>query len=391
MKQLMFYKSETMEDVTIVIVPEGSQPFPSVTKPTHRIGTCIGWSLTPGGSPIDEGNLINVVSNMNFFPVWTGLPDPGKWEITFKPNGADGVPYNDYCDDGNTYTLPLTTTFIHPLGYVFMGWATSGNSTSKVSSTYMDRDKVFYAIWKSPTEVGLGHPTGNYVPITGADNMTKMPVTSNGFLPLASWLAPHMNNKGVPSSIRVIYGASTEATIYPDSLFNYKPQHLDNLVNYRIDASGSAVYGNNYAIKDVQSIRMVAATSLIQNLSGGGVPGKEFCGWATQPNIKENLVGKTGAISQFAQLWPVYRKNTDGGKFTVTLDANDGTGRTTEFADIDNEALFVDEGLFAALGVNPPEGKIFAGFAETAFGTPIYHNYYVVARDCKLYAIWVDA
>ena len=387
MKQLIFYKNESVEDVTIVIVPEGKQPFPSVTKPTHRVGVCTGWSLAPGGSPIDEGTEIDVQANINFFPVWTGLPGANKKEITFKANGAMGSDYTDYCDEGSTYVLPTTTEFVHPLGYVFGGWATAGDSTSKVISTLMDRDKTFYAIWKNPTTVGLGHATGKYIPISNVDNMSKAPVTSNGFLPFGSWLAPHQHYNGFPVQLDVMYKGVAETTMKTGAR-DYRLAHPDDLENYSLNVTTG--YGPAFMIKDVNTIHQPAMNYLIQGLPNDGVFGKTFRGWASRSNIKEDLVGQMGSLNRFTQIWPVYRKD-DEGQFSVTIDANDGSGRTVAATNVDNEALFVDDGLISSLGVLPPEGKVFAGLSESADGTPIYHNYYIVTRDCTLYAIWVDA
>lgn len=112
--------------------------------------------------------------------------------------------------------------------------------------------------------------------------------------------------------------------------------------------------------------------------------GKEaFLGWATTDNAESPDVEAPYIPEEDDTLYAVW-----GDIFTVTYDANGGTGEIDSVEVADGGSLELDDGST----LTPPEGKEFAGWGSTASElTPDVESPITVTDDVTLYAVWVDA
>ena len=75
-------------------------------------------------------------------------------------------------------------------------------------------------------------------------------------------------------------------------------------------------------------------------------------------------------------------------KYTVTYDANGGTGSIEAVEVLAGESITVSDGT----GLTAPEGKQFAGWAKTdSAQSATVTSPFTPDKDTTLYAVWVDA
>lgn len=392
MKQLIFNMNGAVDDTLTITVPEGLNDFPSVTPPVYpRPGvTFRGWGLSPTDEPY-SGTTINVTTNITFFALWDGIDPVTKYEVIFKPNGANGEKYTIEYDADGYGTLPLTTEFTHPFGYDFAGWATTPDGP-KVTTLLMNQDYIVYAMWKNNSGGGgsgggggTKKPSGKYV---SANNgiITKVPVSEDGFLLLGSTC---LGNKGGGiTGISVMYqtyGIEKQFSIYQIPT-DIKLKHPENLDDYTVvfELSGSGNFP--FYIYDIWGCYYVENNVPYADLPGQGISGKTLVGWAIAPNSGAIVTDPFKVVGSVGFAFPVYRAGEP--QFNVSIDNNDGSGEVLTFKNVENEIFFVDETIESQLAA--PEGKIFAGLSTRRNGDPIYHKYIIINKNTTLYAIWKD-
>jgi len=104
-----------------------------------------GWSLTETGTALTSP--YSPSSSRILYAVWAAR----QYTITYNSNGGTGSQSaGSYTTAAAATTLPVTTTFSRT-GYSFGGWATSGSSTTPVTSYSTSADVTFYAIWNRGT------------------------------------------------------------------------------------------------------------------------------------------------------------------------------------------------------------------------------------------------
>ncbi len=104
-----------------------------------------GWSLTETGTALTSP--YSPSASRTLYAVWTAR----QYAITYNSNGGTGSQSaGSYTTGAAATTLPVTSTFSRT-GYSFGGWATSGSSTTPVTSYSTSADATFYAIWTRGT------------------------------------------------------------------------------------------------------------------------------------------------------------------------------------------------------------------------------------------------
>ena len=107
---------------------------------------------------------------------------------------------------------------------------------------------------------------------------------------------------------------------------------------------------------------------------------EELLGWGDAANA--TAYSMTHEVTEDTTLYAIW-----GDKFTITYDANGGTGTI--------DAVTVSEGTSVTLsdgtGLTAPEGKEFAGWGSTSLAEEAdIESPYTVTEDVTLYAVWAD-
>lgn len=108
---------------------------------------------------------------------------------------------------------------------------------------------------------------------------------------------------------------------------------------------------------------------------------EELLGWGDAADA--TTYSMTHEVTEDATLYAIW-----GDKFTITYDANGGTGTI--------DAVTVSEGTSVTLsdgtGLTAPEDKEFAGWGSTSLAEEAdIESPYTVTEDVTLYAVWADA
>lgn len=75
-------------------------------------------------------------------------------------------------------------------------------------------------------------------------------------------------------------------------------------------------------------------------------------------------------------------------KYTITYDANGGTGSVASVDVVAGQSVNVSDGT----GLTAPEGKEFSGWAKSASAkTATVTSSFTPDKDTTLYAVWIDA
>ncbi len=149
------------------------------------------------------------------------------------------------------------------------------------------------------------------------------------------------------------------------------------------DADGKQV-GNPLTVskgEEISTTDAPAETAL--NLKNG----ESFLGW-----VIDSVEGAPFNFdTKINQNYDLYAKVGDGNKYTVTYDANSGTGTVTDATKYSKDA---HADVKSAAGLTAPTGKVFLGWSasETA-ATAEYHpgdKISMAGGDVTLYAVWGD-
>ena len=112
----------------------------NLPTPTKSLHTFNGWfTLVDGGEKIT--NTYTPTSNMTLHAQYTKLP---VWTITFNTNGGNNLAPKEILRGGQVGELPTPVKN----GFLFLGWYTDQNMTTKVTNTLIpSSDVTYYANW----------------------------------------------------------------------------------------------------------------------------------------------------------------------------------------------------------------------------------------------------
>ena len=142
--------------------------------------------------------------------------------------------------------------------------------------------------------------------------------------------------------------------------------------------SGSGTL-NPVTVPDRESLTFPAGTGLTP-ASGK----EELLGWGAAADATSyKKPGETMVITENKTFYAIW-----GDKFTVTYDANGGTGSIDAVVVSDGTEITLNDGS----SLTAPEDKEFAGWATTSSAEESdVTSPYTVTEDAILYAVWVDA
>ena len=111
-------------------------------------------------------------------------------------------------------------------------------------------------------------------------------------------------------------------------------------------------------------------------------------GNATPSVTIAEALGATDGVTSIADAIEALHAPDVTIKYTITYDANGGTGSVASVDVVAGQSVNVSDGT----GLTAPEGKEFSGWAKSASAkTATVTGSFTPEKDTTLYAVWVDA
>ena len=332
-----------------------TEPTPAPTKEGF---TFDGWYEDSTFSKKFDFNT-PITDNMTLYAKWT----ENKYTLTFDANGGSGT-MTPIADLTGEYTLP-SNGFTAPSGKQFKGWSltTDGAIVTKVDMT---ENKTVYAIWEDIQVVtytvtfdvngGTSVASQNVNAGEKATEPTPAP-TKEGFT-FDGWYEDATLNTKFDFNTQIV----SEITLYA--------KWIENKYTLTFDANGGS--GIMTPIADLTGEYTLPA-------NGFTAPsGKQFKGWSlTTDGATVTKVDMTENKTVYA-IWEDIPVVT----YTLTFDANGGSGTMTPIADLTGEYTLPANGFTA------PSGKQFKGWSLTTDGATV--TKVDMTENRTVYAIWED-
>ena len=251
-----------------------------------------------------------------------------------------------------------------------------GNKTAANNNLTVDLDKLFVA--------GDGVKFASSTPATytvsfdangGTGTMADVPnISGNYTLPANGFTAPSGQQfKGWATSASGTVITGTSITVSADTKL-YAIWEPIPVTTYTVSFDAN---GGTGTMADVTGI----SGSYTLPANGFTAPsGKQFKGWATSAGGAV-ISGTTTNVTSDTTLYAIW-EDIPVTTYTVSFDANGGTGTMADVTDISGSYTLPANGFTA------PAGQQFKGWATSASGAVITGTSITVSADTKLYAIW---
>ena len=332
-----------------------TEPTPAPTKEGF---TFDGWYEDSTFSKKFDFNT-PITDSMTLYAKWI----ENKYTLTFDANGGTGS-MTPIADLTGEYTLP-SNGFTAPSGKQFKGWSltTDGAIVTKVDMT---ENKTVYAIWEDIPVVtytvtfdvngGTSVASQNVNAGEKATEPTPAP-TKEGFT-FDGWYEDATLNTKFDFNTQIV----SEITLYA--------KWIENKYTLTFDANGGS--GTMTPIADLTGEYTLPA-------NGFTAPsGKQFKGWSlTTDGAPVTKVDMTENRTVYA-IWEDIPVVT----YTLTFDANGGSGTMTPIANLTGEYTLPANGFTA------PSGKQFKGWSLTTDGATV--TKVDMTENKTVYAIWED-
>lgn len=115
----------------------------------------LGWGLTADAT--SYVSTITMTTNKTIYAIW-GTATNDLATITYYPNGATSgyVPSSQQVVKGTQYNVEGNPGNLEREGYTFIGWGTTADATTPITTLYPNANVSLYAIWSQ-----LQYATGN--------------------------------------------------------------------------------------------------------------------------------------------------------------------------------------------------------------------------------------
>ena len=330
-----------------------------LTEPTlapTKVGfTFDGWYEDSTFSKKFDFNTPITVS-MTLYAKWI----ENKYTLTFDANGGTGS-MTAKTDLTGEYTLPANE-FTAPSGKKFKGWSltTDGATVSKV---VMTENRTVYAIWE---DIPVTTYTLTFDANGGTGSMTaKTGLTGEYDLPANEFTAPSGKKfKG--------WSLTTDGAIVTkvDMTENRTVYAIWENIIYTVTFNSNG--GTSVAPQDVN-----AGEKITEPTPAPTREGFTFAGWYEDSTFSTKFNFDTPITSNL-NLYANWTEN----KYTLTFDANGGSGTMAPKADLTGEYTLPANGFTA------PTGKQFKGWSLTTDGAIV--TKVDMTENKTVYAIWED-
>lgn len=170
-KEITLYAKYAPNIYTITFNPNGG----TITTPTKNVtydsayGTLpiptktdydfLGWFTAPtGGTKVDQNTIVKITENQTLYAHWELSGHKVTYNYSYNGGTSTTAGSNVRIKEGAN--IPLTPTAAKS-GYVFVGWNTNANATSKLSSLKMGKNDVtLYAIYYKDLTITLNEYKG---------------------------------------------------------------------------------------------------------------------------------------------------------------------------------------------------------------------------------------
>lgn len=338
-----------------------------------------------GSNSYEDHNGINAYfDNVKIFAAAAGDEDVAaiidgyySYTVSFNANGGSGEMASQRIKKGAAENLSANT-FTYD-GYDFNGWNTSadgsGTPYAAGASVTLAADLVLYAQWVSNSHTvtfdangGRGTMETQRIVFGREEALRKAEYYKTGY-DFGGWNTS-ADGKGSAYADEAAVTLDGDVTLY--AIWTAK--------NYTVTFNANGGVGE----MPTQSLTFDTAA----NLTGNAFikKGYAFAGWAYEPtSVKVFGDGEsvTGILEgDDVTLYAVWILSN----FTVTLDANGGSGNMTAIEAPAYTTVALTENAFTK------EGCAFAGWALTADGEAVYADKDAVALDddITLYAVWKE-
>ena len=317
-----------------------------------------GWSLTTDGAIVTK---VDMTENKTVYAIWENIPVT-TYTLTFDANGGSGT-MAPIADLTGEHDLPANE-FTAPSGKKFKGWSltTDGAIVTKVT---MDKDVKVYAIWEN---IPVTTYTLTFNANGGSGTMAPIAdLTGEQTLPANEFTAP--TGKKFKGWSLTTDGAIVTKVDMTENKTVYAIWEEIPVTTYTVtfDTKG----GNDIAPVTVNAGEKVATpTTPVRD-------GFTFDGWYVDDTsaVKYNF---EDSVTNNITLYAKWIEN----KYTVTFDANGGSGTMTPVTDLTGEYTLPANGFTA------PTGKQFKGWSLTTDGAIL--TKVDMTENRTVYAIWED-
>ncbi len=322
-------------------------------------------SVTIGDLDLD-GKPDMVAANYNTASISILRNDP-KYSITYDGNinTSGTVPATSYTSIVTAATVSANSGILTKTGYTFSGWntAANGSGTSYAgsgSATFtINANVILYAKWTPNNYTvtfnangGTGIMSNQSIAYLASANLTTNAFTRTGYT-FAGWATTSGGTVAYANGASYTMSAAANVTLYAKWTLN----------NYTVSFGA---FGGDGGFMPSQSIAYLASTSLIINAYTR--VGYTFAGWSTTAGGP--IAYADGAIFTMSEAVNVilYANWTANIYYTVTFDANEGTGTMS------NQTIAYNESANLIINTFTRTGYTFAGWATTSGGTVAYAN-----------------
>lgn len=330
------------------------------------------------GSRVDNMAARSETIRLKAYTNDAGTPVAQKYTVTYNANGGSGAPAAQTKEKGEPLTL--STQIPTRSGYAFAGWATSSKKSATVSyqpgGLYKnDANITLYAVWTTAYTIKYDANNGTGAPEsqTKAKNVTlklsEVKPTREGYTFLG-W-----------STSRT----ATTATYQPGGNYTNNASVTLYAVWSKVTVTYTVTYDANNGTGAPAAQKKEAGKALTLSTQKPTRSGYTFLGWATTNNatVAEYAAGATYSKDASVTLYAVWSKVTV--TYTVTYDANGGSGAPT--------AQTKEAGKALTLSTQKPtrSGFTFLGWATTNNATAVEYAAgatYSEDKSITLYAVW---
>jgi len=367
---------------------------------THSGYTQKGWRLNSlSGTFYNLGASYTLNSDVKFYAVW----EAEQYTITFDANGGSGSVSSITADSYTKVTLPAGG-FTRP-GYVLSGWNSKANPQSGGQGHYdlggacniTTFNLTLYAEWRAEVctvsfnaNGGTGTIPSQTVKSGTEINLPQSGFTNAGYI-LAGWNLD--STSGRFYDIGSAYAANSDAVMYASWVavptgdygapaevklgekYSFSPNMQSSVWGLYIEVSGNTNYSISYDGPD-----WLSQTGDKRQLKFEGTPAK--------PGVYHVVISLAGDNAPYINAskaeWYITVTEDVPGAYTVTFDANGGTGSIPSMNAQPNNAV-----ILPSSGISRSNYTLI-GWSEGSASGPTYNlgSIYTVSSDIRLYAKW---
>jgi uncharacterized repeat protein (TIGR02543 family) len=279
--------------------------------------TFVGWNTDAngGGNAYGDGSQYSFVSSIVLFAIWSPIPTTTVNFDSTSGTGSVGAISNLV---GGSTSLPSGAGMSNP-GYTFVGWNTAADGSGTeyaAGATYVfSGNQTLYAQWSPDTYVVTFSYDGGATGITSENFVVG---TAALTLPTPTFIGSTFDGWYSAQTGGLLIGLSGSTYVPTSSIQLYAQWSSIAIDTLNFNANGGVGSITSYSADD-------GTLATLPTIDGITFEGYAFGGWNTEANgsgtqyAEGQSLTLTGSETLYAQ-W------TAGPSYTVTFDANGGSG-----------------------------------------------------------------